>query len=145
MRLGDCFDKGLLRKRRPDLLKCKRALELARSDLDRAARLLDSEFYMESRLLSYTGMFQAARALLFKDGVFERSHACVVEYLKVNYAKKHILDMNFINWLDTLRVERHETLYGLDIIDVTKEEAEDSYKKAVRFIDKIADILEKKQ
>lgn len=145
MRLSDCFDKGLLRKRRPDLLKCKRAMELARSDLDRAVRLLDSEFYMESRLLSYTGMFQAARALLFKDGVFERSHACVVEYLKVNYAKKHILDISFINWLDTLRVERHETLYGLDLIDVTKEEGEDSYKKAVRFIDKIADILEKKQ
>lgn len=145
MRLSDCFDKGLLRIRRPDLLKCKRALELARSNLDRAARLLDSEFYMESRLLSYTGMFQAARALLFKDGVFERSHACVVEYLKVNYAKKHILDISFINWLDTLRVERHETLYGLDLIDVTKDEAEDSYKKAARFIDKIADILEKEQ
>ena len=143
MRLSDCFDKGLLRKRKPDLLKCERAMELARSDLHRAARLLDSEFYMESRLLSYTGMFQAARALMFKDGIFERSHACVVEYLKVNYAKKHILDINFINWLDTLRVERHETLYGLDLIDVTKDEAEDSYKKAVRFIDKIANILEK--
>ena len=47
MRLKDCYDKGLLRKKRPDQLKCTRALELAGSDLDRARKLLDSDFYME--------------------------------------------------------------------------------------------------
>ena len=142
MKLKDCYEKGLLRKRRPDLLKSKRATELAKSDLDRAARLMESEFYMESRLLSYTGMFQAARALLFKDGAFERSHACVVEYLRVNHTKKHILDINYVNWLDSLRVERHETLYGLDIIDVSKEEAEDALSKGLKFVEKIIAILE---
>ncbi len=141
MRLTDCYDKGLLRKRRPDPLKSERAVELAKSDLDRAAKLMESEFYMESRLLSYTRMFQAARALLFKDGVFERSHACVVEYLRVNYTKKHILDINYVNWLDSLRVERHETLYGLDIIDVSKEETEDALSKGLKFVEKIIDIL----
>ncbi|UCG68297.1 MAG: HEPN domain-containing protein [Thermoplasmata archaeon] len=141
MRLKDCYEKGLLRKRRPDSLKSKRAIELAKSDLDRAARLMESEFYMESRLLSYTGMFQAARALLFIDGVFERSHACVVEYLRVNYTKKHILDINYVNWLDSLRVERHETLYGLDIIDVSKEEAEDALSKGLKFVEKVTEIL----
>ncbi len=143
MRLRDCYDKGLLRKRRPDLLKSERAIELAKSDLDRAARLLESEFFMESRLLSYTGMFQAARTLLFKEDVFERSHACVVEYLRVNYTTKHILDINYVNWLDSLRVERHETLYGLDIIDVLKEEAEDALSKGLKFVEKIINILEK--
>jgi uncharacterized protein (UPF0332 family) len=145
VKLGDCYDKGLLRKRRPDPLKCKRALELAKADLKRAARLMESEFYMESRLLSYTGMFQAARALLFKDGVFERSHACVVEYLRVNYCKKHILDINYVNWLDTLRVDRHETLYGLDIIDVSKDEAEDALSKGLKFVEKINEILGKEE
>lgn len=145
MRVQDCYDKGLLRKRRPDPLKSKRAIELAKADLKRAARLLESEFYMESRLLSYTGMFQAERALLFKDGVFERSHACVVEYLRVNYTKKHILDINYVNWLDFLRVERHETLYGLDIIDVSKDEAEDALSKGLKFIEKINGILEKEE
>ena len=144
MRLRDCYDKGLLRKRRPDLLKSERAIELAKSDLDRAARLLESEFFMESRLLSYTGMFQAARALLFKEDVFERSHACVVEYLRVNYTTKHILDINYVNWLDSLRVERHETLYGLDIIDVLKEEAEYALSKGLKFVEKIINILEKR-
>jgi uncharacterized protein (UPF0332 family) len=141
VRLKDCYEKGLLRKRRPDSLKSKRAIELAKSDLDRAARLLESEFFMESRLLSYTGMFQAARALLFKDGVFERSHACVVEYLRVNYTKKHILDINYVNWLDSLRVERHETLYGLELIDVSKEEAEDALSKGLKFVEKVNELL----
>ena len=36
MRLKDCYDKGLLRKRRPDLGKCERAVELAKKDLERA-------------------------------------------------------------------------------------------------------------
>ena len=141
MRLKDCYEKGLLRKRRPDPLKSKRAMELAKSDLDRAARLLKSEFFMESRLLSYTGMFQVARALLFKDGVFERSHACVVEYLRENYTKKHILDINYVNWLDSLRVERHETLYGLELIDVSKEEAEDALGKGLKFVEKVTELL----
>lgn len=141
MRIKDCYDKGLLRKRRPDPEKCERAMVLARKDLERAENLLKSEFYMESQLLSYTAMFQAARALLFKDGVFERSHACVVEYLKEYFVKEHTLDISFVNWLDTLRVVRHESLYGLDIVDESSSEAEDSYDKASRFIEKIDEIL----
>jgi len=141
VRLKDCYDKGLLRKRRPDPLKSKRGLELARADLDRAEKLFESRFYLESRLLSYTSMFQAARGLLFKDGIFERSHACVVKYLIANYTKKHVLDINYVNWLDALRVERHETLYGLESIHVSKEEAEDSLSKASRFVEKISEIL----
>lgn len=143
MRIKECFDLGLLRKRSPDTLKSKRAIELARLDVERALKLLESKFYMESRLLSYTGMFQAARALLFKDGIFERSHACVVEYLREFYVKKHILGVNFVAWLDTLRVDRHETLYGLDIKEVSREEAEDSYSKALKFVDIIEEILKK--
>jgi len=141
MRIKDCYDKGLLRKRRPDPEKSERAMELARKDLERAGNLLKSEFYMESQLLSYTAMFQAARALLFRDGVFERSHACVVEYLKEYFVNKHVLDISFVNWLDTLRVVRHESLYGLDIVDESPHEAEDSYDKASRFIEKIDNIL----
>ena len=143
MRLKGCYEKGLLRKRRPDPGKSERAMELAHKDLQRARKLLESEFYMESRLLSYTGMFQAARALLFKDGIFERSHFCVVEYLKENYVKKHILDINYVNWLDTLRVIRHESLYGLEIVEESLEDAEDAYEKASKFIDKVARILDK--
>jgi uncharacterized protein (UPF0332 family) len=142
MTLKDCYDRGLLRKRRPDKAKCLRAMELAHLDLERAGKLLRSEFFMESQLLSYTAMFQAARALLFRDGVFERSHACVAEYLREKYVKPHILEINFVNWLDDLRVVRHESLYGLDIVEDSSCEAEDSYDKASRFIEKVDMLLD---
>jgi uncharacterized protein (UPF0332 family) len=125
------------------MAKCERAMELAHLDLERAGKLLRSEFYMESRLLSYTAMFQAARALLFRDGVFERSHACVAEYLREKYVKPHIIEMNFVNWLDDLRVVRHESLYGLEIMEDSSYEAEDSYDKASQFIEKIVQVLDK--
>jgi len=141
MRIKDCFDKGLLRKRRPDLLKSERAMEIATDDLDRALELMNHSFYIDTRLWSYTAMFQAARSLLFKDGIFERSHACVVEYLRRNYVQEHVLGANYINWLDNLRVDRHESLYGLERTKVTLQEAEDSYFKAQKFITKIEDIL----
>jgi uncharacterized protein (UPF0332 family) len=143
MKIRDCFDQGLLRKRRPDPMKSKRAIELAYRDVERAQSLLESHFYMESRLLSYTGMFQAARALLFGDGIFERSHACVVAYLREHYVKEHLLEINFVAWLDALRAVRHESLYGLDITVVTREEAEGSLDKALKFVDKIAGTLRK--
>ena len=141
MRLKDCYEKGLLRKRKPDKLKSERAMELAGSDLERAKKLLENDFYMESIILSYTAMFKAASAILFRDGIFERSHVCVIEYLKEKYLKKHLIEMNYINWLDSLRVDRHESLYGLEPDESTRDEAEDAYAKAQKFIDKINEII----
>ncbi len=145
MRLEDCFRKGLLRKRRPDPLKSRRAVEIAYVDLDRAKKLFAKRFYMESTLFCYTGMFQAARALLFGDGIFERSHICVIEYLKEHYVKNHILGVDHLSWLDTLRVDRHEALYGLEVREVIREEAEESLRKALEFVKKIKDKLEEKK
>ena len=47
MSLDDCYGKGLLRKRQPDPEKSRRAMELAYKDLERAEKLLKSDFYME--------------------------------------------------------------------------------------------------
>ncbi|MFQ5910258.1 MAG: HEPN domain-containing protein [Thermoplasmata archaeon] len=145
MRLEDCFEKGLLRRRRPDLLKVRRAMEIARMDSDRAKRLMDKEFYMESTLFCYTGMFQGARALLFKDGIFERSHVCVIEYLKEHYVRNHILGVNYLSWLDSMRIDRHEALYGLEVREVSREEAKESLRRASEFVGEIEDRLKEKK
>ena len=66
-----------------------------------------------------------------------------MEYLKENYIKKQVFDISYVNWLDTLRVERHVSLYGLDVIDVSKDEAEDALGKAMKFVKKVTSILKK--
>ena len=140
MRLDDCFKKRLLREDRRDIIKSKKALEMADLKIARAKELLESGFYEESIVSSYTAMFHSARALLFKDGIIERSHACVIAYLAKHYGKS--LGHHLINWLDTYRLERHESFYGMDSLEVDGSEADDALKKAERFLQSVRTIIE---
>jgi uncharacterized protein (UPF0332 family) len=88
MRSDDCFKKRLLRRTKPDPLKVTKALEMAKLKEERAQELFKNNFFEESIVSSYTSMFQAARAILFNAGVIEKSHACVVAYLRENYSSK---------------------------------------------------------
>ncbi len=141
MNIKECFEKRLLRKGRPDRLKCEKALEISKKNLVRAERLLKHSFYSEAIISAYTAMFQSARALLFKDGIFERSHYCVVEYLKENYVKRHILSHDYLHSIDVYRTQRHEALYGLDEISYEKLEVEDAIEKAKKFIKAVSKII----
>jgi len=139
MKTSDCFKKRLLRNITPDKLKMKKALEMAELKKERAEDLFSNEFYEESIVSSYTSMFQAARALLFRDGVIEKSHACVVAYLKEHYSQT--LGQDRINWLDTYRLERHESMYGLEKSIVEKNEAEHALEKSEKFLGSINKII----
>lgn len=143
MNLGECFEKRLLRNARPDRLKSKKALEMAARAIAAAEKLFEHGFYEQVILYSYTAMFQGARALLFKDGIFEKSHYCVFEYLKRNYLKSGKLDQSHIHWLDTYRIERHETLYGLEEMDVEENDATEAIKTAKDFLVAIRKLAEK--
>jgi len=139
MRSSDCFKKRLLRKTKPDKMKMKKALEMAELKLERSQELLNNEFYEESIVSSYTSMFQAARAILFNDGIIEKSHACVVAYLKENY--EQTLGKDRISWLDTYRLERHESFYGLEKSFIDEEEAEDALEKSEKFLWSVNQII----
>lgn len=137
MNLDECFEKRLLRITRPDRLKSNKALEMSDRAMKQAEKLMEHGFYEQVILYSYTGMFQGARALLFKDGITEKSHYCVIEYLKHNYVQSGKLNQSHIHWLDTYRIERHETLYGLENIVVNKNDAIEAVKSAANFLNEI--------
>ena len=141
MNLDECFEKRLLRNARPDLLKTEKAIEMAQRALTQAEKLMEHGFFEQVILYSYTAMFQGARALLFKDGIFEKSHYCVVEYLKRNYVQSGKLQQNHIHWLDTYRIERHETLYGLEKMDIRKEDAQNAITSAKEFLKAINELI----
>src|SRR3990172_5764331 len=134
MDIKECFEKRLLRKGRPDRLKSEKALEISKKNLTKSERLMKYGFYSEAIIASYTAMFQSARALLFKDGVFERSHYCVLEYLKENYLKKHLLPGDFLYAIDLYRTQLHELLYGLEEVSYEKAEVEDAIEKTKKLI-----------
>jgi uncharacterized protein (UPF0332 family) len=142
MNLEECLEKRLLRNAPPDRLKSEKAIEMAQRAIIQAEKLLEHGFYEQAILYSYTAMFQGARALLFKDGFIEKSHYCVVEYLKRHYVQSGKLDQRHIHWLDTYRIERHETLYGLEKMDVNEEDANAAISSAKDFLKAIRRLTE---
>lgn len=133
MKLKDCFAKRLLRKERPDLEKSKRSIEVAEAKLDEAEKALIHGLFDATVILAYTAMFHAARAVLFKDGIVEKSHVCLISYLREIYVNTGKLSEALVNILDSLRIGRHETLYGLEAKS-SLEEAKYSLEKAKEFL-----------
>lgn len=138
MRLEDCFKKRLLRKIKPDKEKAERSLVVAKKKLEEAKMALDSGLLSSCVIMAYTAMFHAARALLYKDGIQEKSHVCMVEYLRVKYSRE--LSSYLINALDVHRIERHEVLYGVEFVP-TREDCESMIEDAEKFIEKVEKIL----
>lgn len=141
MNIKECFEKRLLKKGRPDSLKSAKAIEIARKNLVKSESLMKHGFYSEAILAAYTAMFQSARALLFRDGIFERSHYCVVEYLKEHYVKKHLLPNEFLYAIDLYRTQRHEVLYGLEEISFEESEVKDALASAKKFIKTVSQMI----
>ncbi len=71
-----------LRKIAPDSEKSEQSGKIAENKLEEAKKLFNFEFYEQAILTAYTSMFHIARALLYKDGVQEKSHYAVYFYLK---------------------------------------------------------------
>lgn len=61
----------------------------------------------------------------------------MVEYLKRHYVKSGKLDQSQIHWLDTYRIERHETLYGLEMMDVNENDSNAAVSSAKDFLEAI--------
>jgi uncharacterized protein (UPF0332 family) len=89
-----------------------RSLELSKSNIDDAEASLNIRRYRVMVVSSYTAMFHAAMAILFKDGVKERSHECIPVYIKERYPEL----ARVANTLDSHRRFRHSVIYGLDVL-----------------------------
>jgi len=136
MKLDDCFRRGLLKRITPDMENARRSIELSASNIEDAGENLRIHRYRVVIVSSYTAMFHAARALLFKDGIKERSHECVPKYLKEKYK-----DMGrYANVLDTYRRFRHSAIYGLDVV-LDEDEARTAIDSAKEFLDIVESII----
>jgi len=108
MTYEDCLKRGRLRRSRIEGNVVERTLKMADEDLHSSRGSLEREEYAWSLVQSYSSMLNCARALLFHDGYVEKSHYCVVEYLRYHYYDE--LE-DHVERLDLMRKERHQILY----------------------------------
>lgn len=116
--LSDCFERKLLTNTSPSTGLARKSLKQAELFLTDAEDLIKIGKERMAIIALYNAFFHTARALLFKDGIKERSHFCIARYLEEKYVYKKLLNANFLNYLDTLRDARHETQYSLDITEI---------------------------
>jgi len=121
-----------LKRTSPDRENALRSLELSRSNIEDAIENMSIHRYRVVAISSYSSMFHAARAILFRDGIKERSHECIPVYLKEKYPELEILS----NILDSYRRFRHDAIYGLDFA-IDEKEAKAALDSAKEILEKI--------
>ena len=136
--INDCFKFRLLRKINPDKEKSQKSMEMSEERILKAKKASKILIFDFAIMEAYMSMFHAARALLYKDGIQEKSHYAISVYLKEKYSNK--IPLPVINFLGIHRTERHEALYGFGY-KPKKEDAELSIKDAEIFIKEIKKIL----
>ena len=130
----DCLNEGLIKKITSSITQARSQMDKANVLLEEAKKAVKNESPNAAVLAGYAAMFDAARALLFKDGYRERSHACVARYLEAKYSEK--LDLAFIHLLDEYREKRHKVSYSSEYYP-TIEEARNLVEFAEKFLEKI--------
>ena len=137
--MRDCFKEGLLRKTKPSKQYAIKSLDTSLTYIQNAKDNLKMKNNNLVVFCSYTAMFHAARAVLFRDGIKERSHLCTISYLRETYPRLKRL----ANQLDAYRRNRHNTIYALDFL-ISDEEMHQAIEDAELFYQQIEDIIDKK-
>jgi len=140
MTLEDCYAKGKIQKGQVDEAKVEGSIRISSEFIQKAEKVMEVEQYDVSMLMSYNSMFHSARALLFRDGMIERSHACLILYLKDKYSDNPELLSN-LNTLDLYRATRHNIQYRGSVC--TETDATEALKDAKELLGLIKGILGK--
>ncbi len=138
MDIKECFNKKLLKRIAIDANKIANSIKIAENKLLRANELFGSGFFSDCLINAYTFMFHSARALLYKEGIQEKSHYAV--YICLNEKFKEKLGADLIESFFNYQLERHEALYGFDS-EITKDKAEGILEDAKKFLNKAGDLV----
>lgn len=113
----------------------------AREWLSEAKKNMAVEAYKSAISSMYLSMFHSARAILFRDGVREKSHYCVGIYLE-KYVAQGVLEEDWVSIFDRMRSVRHTDQYSYQV-HPSKEEVESGIDIAEKFIARMEELLNK--
>lgn len=136
MNVEELLKKRLLRKIPPDQEKVKKSLETAETYLGKIIKLKTINETELILISAYMAMFHAARALLYKEGIQEKSHFAIYIYLKETHKELESQAIEF----NIMREQRHDSVYGFDVT-FTKEDSEYHEETAKKFVKKIREIM----
>jgi uncharacterized protein (UPF0332 family) len=137
--LKNCFLRRQLLKVEPSLIKSERSIQESYKWLNESFKNIEGRAYSSAQLSTYLVFFHAARAVLYRDGVREKSHYCIGIYLEA-YQKEGLLEENWIILFDRVRNNRHAGQYSFQV-EPTKEEVELGIKSAENFLKRIIELL----
>ena len=141
-KVDECFEEGLLKNIRPNLNYSEQSIKQAEHFLDEAEELIKSDIKDMAFIALYNSSFHAARALLFRDGVKERSHYCVCKYIEEKYQMQELVTMQQAVILDTLRSKRNDIQYSLEQPDM-EEDLDEIFEEVSGFIEQVKEIIKK--
>ena len=140
MNIQECLEQGLLTKTKPDLPKAKSSVEMAKHKLELAKTEFEHDIFEGAIINAYASMFHSARALLFKDGFKERSHFAVYVFVSEKYSNK--IERKYLSELNSLRLTRHELMYGLEKNEEVQESnADTAIKMAEGFLNAVEKLV----
>ncbi len=131
------FKNGFLKKIVPSKERAIKSLEMAEKYLSEAGKDFNAGADMSAILTSYSCMFHSARAILFVDGIQERSHKAVCDYLKQKHPD---FGIEFINSFDTHRELRHAVAYGIETV-IKQSDAKNAINSAALFLARVKTYL----
>ena len=123
----------------PSLTKSEQSMLQARDWLSEAEKNLEAEALRSAISSAYLAVFHSARAVLFRDGVREKSHYCIGLYLQ-RYVEDGILEEDWPMLFDRIRSVRHADQYSFMALP-TEEEVQASIDLAERFIERMERLL----
>ncbi|MBN2331109.1 MAG: HEPN domain-containing protein [Candidatus Aenigmarchaeota archaeon] len=136
--LDDCFRLRLIRRIKPNKEKSEMSLNIAEKRLKQGHLALEHDFFQYVVLEAYMAMFHASRALLYRDGIQEKSHFAIYVYLKEKYGDE--IPLNVLNLLNIHRIERHEAMYSLEY-KPGRDDAMTALEDAEIYIKEIKNVL----
>jgi uncharacterized protein (UPF0332 family) len=137
VRFSECLKKRLIWPTDEARDWIEKEMAIARRHLDNAKTCLNTGMIDLSIVASYTSMFHCARTLLFLNGYRERSHVCIIAFIKERYPDL----ITYADVMDIYREARHTMLYGMDP-EVFKDDAEEGINYASEFIEEVGILIQ---
>jgi len=138
MKIDYLIEKGLLIKSKATEQEITGSMTISERFLEKAEGNQKIEYFDIAFSLAYQSMFHAARALLFKNDLKERSHKAITTALKEIYQEKTELK-ELLDTLDSYRITRHAIQYTG--AGCAKEDSEEAIKDAEKFIEAVESVL----